>query len=102
MEFNLGIRVKDLLKSKNVKPSDFCKEMGISSQNFYDWQKKGSSPNAMTALKVAQYLGVTVEYLLTGKDFQTLSEERSELVETTYKKKYENLKKSILKIAEEN
>lgn len=55
-----------------------------------------------TILKVAQYLGVTVEYLLTGKDFQTLSEERSELVETTYKKKYETLKKSILKIAEEN
>ena len=50
----------------------------------------------MTALKIARYLGVTVEYLLTGKDFSGLQKEYDEMTENSYKRKYENLKKTIL------
>ena len=93
---NFGTRVEEMLKKNMVKPSDFYKKVGIVSQNYYDWKKKNAIPNAMTALKIAQYFGVTVEFLLTGKDFFNLQKEYDETTENSYKRKYENLKKTII------
>ncbi|MBR0031424.1 MAG: helix-turn-helix transcriptional regulator [Treponema sp.] len=101
-QFNLGTRVEQILIQRSITPTDFCKEMGVSHQNYYDWKKKGATPNAMTALKVAQYLGVTVEYLLTGKDFVALQTEQIKMSEINYKRKYEALKKSVIKAVEDN
>lgn len=65
---NFGLRVEQLLKDKGIANGDFYKAIGIVPQKFYDWKKKDHTPYASTALKVAQYFGVTVEYLLTGNN----------------------------------
>lgn len=80
-ELNFGERVELLLKEKNVKPFDFYKGIGIVPQAFYDWKKKGQVPNAKSALKVARYLGVSVEYLLTGETSNPLQAKVDELQE---------------------
>ena len=79
LEINFGERVEQLLKERQIKPFDFYNSIGIVPQNFYDWKKKGSNPNAGTALKVAQFFGVTVEYLLTGKTDNPLQPKVDEL-----------------------
>ncbi len=81
LEKNFGLRVEELLQERNIKPIDFYGEIGIIPQNFYDWKKKGSIPNAATALKVARYFGVTIEYLLTGSTDNPLQEVVEELRE---------------------
>lgn len=67
-DFNFGTRVEELLNQNGVKAADFYRAVEIIPQNFYDWKKKGTVPNARTALKVAKFFGVTVEYLMTGED----------------------------------
>ena len=81
VNFNFGLRVEELLREREIKPFEFYRAIGIVPQNFYDWKKKGSSPTAMTALKVAKYLGVSVEYLLTGERDNPLQAKVEELQE---------------------
>ena len=66
LKVNFGSRVEELLKERQIKPGDFYKAIGIIPQAFYDWKKKDQVPYATTALKVARYFGVTVEYLIEG------------------------------------
>mgnify|MGYP002627502636 FL=1 len=66
LKTNFGTRVEELMRERNVKPGDFYKAMGIVPQAFYDWKKKDQVPYATTALKVAKYFGVSVEYLIEG------------------------------------
>lgn len=66
LKVNFGTRVEELMKERQIKPGDFYREMGIVPQAFYDWKKKDQVPYATTALKVARFFGVSVEYLITG------------------------------------
>ena len=68
LEINFGDRVEQLLNEQGIKPGDFYKDIGIVPQAFYDWKKKDQIPYTTTALKVARYFGVTVEWLVTGEE----------------------------------
>lgn len=65
-ELNFGLRVEQLLLQRKIKPRDFYDAVDINTQLFYDW-KKGSMPNARTAIKVAKFFGVPVEWLVNGE-----------------------------------
>lgn len=80
-EISFGIRIEHILVDKGIKPSRMCEEAGIHQQQFYDWKRKGTVPNAMTALRIARFLGTTVEYLLTGDDRNPLQAKVDELQE---------------------
>ncbi len=54
---------KNLCKSKNLKPTNVVKELGLSSANMSNW-KNGRKPKTDIALKIANYLNVSVEYLM--------------------------------------
>lgn len=53
---------------KGLKNSDVAKATGIPKQLFSDWKKRDSIPQAETLLKIANFLGTSVEYLITGKE----------------------------------
>jgi transcriptional regulator with XRE-family HTH domain len=55
-----------LLTEKGLKPADITRATGIKSSVFSDWKKGRSKPNTEKMIKIANFLGVTVEYLLTG------------------------------------
>ena len=57
----------ELCIKHNTKPNPVAKELGISSGAVTKWKKEGSQPNSTTLKKIADYFGVSVEYLL-GKD----------------------------------
>lgn len=59
-------RVSEILKSKSIMKKDFCNAIGISVQSFSLWEKN-TVPSAETIVKMSEYLGVTCDYLLTGK-----------------------------------
>ena len=79
MPINFGTRVEELLTERNIKPGTFYEAIGIIPQAFYDWKNKGRIPFATTALKVARYFGVTVEYLITGENTNPLQAKVDEL-----------------------
>lgn len=48
---------------KGIKPNPLAKELQIASGSMTAW-KGGKLPNGETLLKIADYLGVSVDYLL--------------------------------------
>lgn len=56
----------DLLTKFNVKASDVSKATGISATVFSEWKKGKSTPKADKRKKIADYFGVSLEYLDTG------------------------------------
>jgi len=59
--------LKELLDSKDIEVKELAYGTGISKNtidNYLSGQK--SLPNAENAVKIAKYLGTTVEYLVTG------------------------------------
>lgn len=58
-------RVENLLKEKNLKKIDLTNATGIPDPSIRAWHK-GVIPNVINAYKVAQFLGITVEELITG------------------------------------
>ena len=57
-----------LCSERNVKPNQVTKELGLSTATATDW-KKGSVPRDVTMKKLADYFGVSVEYLSGKQEF---------------------------------
>ena len=57
-----------LMKKKGKKQKDLVRVTGKSSASVCDWVNKKVMPRADDALKIADLLGVSVRYLVTGKD----------------------------------
>lgn len=80
-----------LLKEKGVKAADVTRATGVSSTVFSEWKKGKSTPKADKRKKIAEYFGVTLEYLDTGKDSSVdylYNEENADLlIEITMKLK---------------
>lgn len=63
-----------LCDKNGTKPNPVAKELGISSGSVTFW-KKGKVPHHSTLIKIANYFGVSVDYLLTGqKETPTVSD----------------------------
>jgi len=59
---------RKLLEIKGLKSSDVSKETGVSNATLSDWKKGKSVPKADKLIKIAEFLGVSVEYLTTGEE----------------------------------
>lgn len=56
------------LQKKGVRSSDVSKATGIGSSTFSDWKKGRSVPKHQKLELIADYLGVTVDYILNGTE----------------------------------
>ena len=56
-----------LLRQKGVKTADVAKETGLHPSMFSDWKRGKSAPKADKLQLIADYFGVPLEYLTTGK-----------------------------------
>ena len=61
-------RIDSILKNRNLKRKAVADAVGISLQPFTSWSNRGSIPGADIAYNIAQYLGVSLEWLLTGEE----------------------------------
>ena len=63
MFFNI---FSELCKKSGVSPNKACIDCEISRTSVAKW-KKGATPNGATVAKIADYFGVTTDFLLTGE-----------------------------------
>ncbi len=73
-------RFYKLCKNRGTSPNTIAAELRISSGSVTEW-KKGRMPRFSTAKKIADYFGVTVDYLLS--DDSELLSDKSEPPATT-------------------
>lgn len=59
-------RVLDLCKNAHISVAKLERETGISNGTVR-WWKDTTKPNGKTLQAIADYFGVTVDYLLTGE-----------------------------------
>lgn len=52
----------------HVKDADVVKATKITKSTFSDWKNGRSNPKLDKLQKIADYFGVTVDYLMTGKE----------------------------------
>ena len=63
-----------LCKRSNKKPSVVAAELGINKSNVSNWKNNGYTPRGDTLQKIADYFGVTTDYLLTGEEIKKAPE----------------------------
>ena len=70
-----------LMNKKAIKRVDISKATGKTKSAVSDWIKRKVYPTADDALKIADLLGVSVRYLVTGEDDKELSAREKELLD---------------------
>lgn len=81
-------RLNDLLKERGITRKKFLEDVGMGKNTFIYWEKHGRTPNNTTFKVIADYFGVSVEYLRGETDERggsadigpTLSEEQLALL----------------------
>lgn len=67
MDFLFWTNVKLLLKERNLSITKLASLTGLNRQTIANQMSANSVPNVVSAFKIATVLGVSVEYLITGK-----------------------------------
>ncbi|MBR4531414.1 helix-turn-helix transcriptional regulator [bacterium] len=73
-------RVKSLREKKGLTMEQLAREVGgINKSRINMWENNGTVPRMEVLVKLAQYFGVTTDYLLGNDSTTNLSEENSKL-----------------------
>lgn len=57
-----------LLDEKGLKNADVSRATGVSNMTLSDWKRGKTNPKTETMQKLADYLDVTVDYLVNGEE----------------------------------
>ncbi|MDO5125369.1 MAG: S24 family peptidase [Ruminococcus sp.] len=90
-------RIFHILKEKRLTQKDFSLSSGISESTISDWKKKGTNPAADKLSVIADSIGVSLEFLITGKEKSSSTEltvDEQELL--TYYKELSDIHKGIV------
>lgn len=72
--------VRELAKSRKIPLSEIIRECGLGQNFFVHWKKQGTLPRSENLQKIADYLEVSVDYLL-GRDKPTDDDELNSYLE---------------------
>lgn len=61
---------EQLLQKHNITAYKVAKEAGVTQTALSNWKSGRSTPTTKTLKKIADYFGITVDYLMTGKEEQ--------------------------------
>lgn len=61
-------RFLDLCMARGVRPADVSRATGIPSPTFSEWKAGKYTPKQDKLLKIAEYFGVSLDYLTTGTE----------------------------------
>ena len=89
---NFWERVDDLLDRNDINKKTLAYEAGFDASNITKGIKNNNVPSVETAVKIAQVLGVSVEYLVNGTETtKSPSQKETEQNQLRLYRKYHNL-----------
>ena len=94
-----GRRFTSILEKSGISNVRLTELAEISKNNIGNY-KNGQIPNATTLYKLSQILGVSMEYMIAGKEAADLTPEEQQLVDL-YRQADARGKRSILRIAQD-
>lgn len=79
-------RIEQLRKNRKISQGNLEKELGFSNGSISKW--RNSAPTTERLQKIADYFGVSIDYLMTGEekegDKYYLNEETSEMAQAIF------------------
>lgn len=69
--------LKKLREQKNVTQKHLADHLKVTRSTIAGYETKGKQPDYERLLKIAAYFGVSVDYLLTGSDWEYTSHNTS-------------------------
>ena len=96
-------RLTQISKSRNKTQIAFCADLGFDLQQFRNKKSMGSFPTLEQLVKLSNYFGVPLNYMLTGETLdetesleEQIEEYQAKIAELeVYKTKFEKLKEII-------
>ena len=83
---------EQLLQGFGVSAYKVAKETGVTQSTLSDWKRGRSTPKAENMKKLADYFGVSVDYLMTGEEKEGgekyyLNDETAEMAQKIFENK---------------
>lgn len=69
-------RVESVLKERKWTQKEMAESLGLRRPTLSDWKKNGAVPAGDIALKIAEYLNVSIVWLISGREDGMSNEER--------------------------
>lgn len=81
-------RTLELIERDKISKNKLLTDLKLSKNSFVDWQNRGTVPSAETIEKIADYFGVTTDYLLGRTDIMNEDDLKTvrQFTADTYKK----------------
>jgi transcriptional regulator with XRE-family HTH domain len=87
-------RLEQLLKEKHISQSKLAVDVNMRRSTLSDWKNNGSVPPVDLAIKIADYLETSVEYLVTGKEIGGITHNQKTLLDN-WNKLPENIREFL-------
>ena len=83
---------EQLLQRKGISAYKVAKEAGVTQTALSNWKTGRNTPSTTTLQKIADYFGVTIDYLMTGEEPEGgekyyLNEETAEMAQKLFENK---------------
>ncbi len=71
-------RISSILKKKNLTQKNLADGTGIKQSTISDWKSKNTNPSADALIKISEFLNVSLDYLMIGKESNSSDSQNSE------------------------
>lgn len=71
---SINERMFEMMKEKNIKAIDIANHLNITKSVVSNWKSRGTNPPAEYVEPICVLLGISIEYLLTGKEKESISD----------------------------
>jgi transcriptional regulator with XRE-family HTH domain len=88
----MRIRIRDLREDRDLKQTDVAKGTGIDQRTISNYENGKTIPDAYALVKLADFFGVSVDYLLGRVDLDLYTEKRRTALIENIQKELEELK----------
>lgn len=80
----LNEKIKELRKAKRVSQVEMASALGLTKQCVSNWENDNIQPSIEMLVKIADYFGVTTDYLLCRSETDVISVEGLSPVEISH------------------
>lgn len=70
-------RLKKLLSEREITKNKLLTDLQLGKNSFVNWESRGTIPSGEVLTKIAEYFGVTVDYLLGNTDSREKPKEKT-------------------------
>lgn len=77
----LGRKLKEQRFKRGITQAEFARDLGVSQQAVGGWEVNRSEPSFDTLKRIANYFGVTTDYLLDKEKQNVINNEENALLD---------------------